>query len=243
MKRRILSIAIVFLLILCSCGTNPDVETTMPIEANTTESSVKSNDIPFYTKEIKDDPSDPYAADIKKRCEEVVNAWQYCINEDFDWFIKQMRYTYYSFYDLNGDGTDEMLLGEWIKVGKYTEEYNPPRAQLLSGICAIVDGKAEFFKGNESWDFEFINDRVLLSNNLIMTKYGNIREPSYSFYAFDGKNFQIKYSLFHSMPDDTYYDTVYNVISKDEYYRQLDEILGDATPVELEWKRIDQYGQ
>ena len=33
------------------------------------------------------------------------------------------------------------------------------------------------------------------------------------------------------------------VITKEEFESLRDENIGDATPVEIEWKRIDEYGQ
>ena len=67
MKKAVLLITVILLLLLCSCGADvgKEAETTL-IDASAAATSEKSDDIPFYTKEIKDDPSDPYSGFIKE---------------------------------------------------------------------------------------------------------------------------------------------------------------------------------
>ena len=239
-----------FAIILCAaavfltaCGMNSGGETTAPIEANTAESSAKSSDIPFYTKEIKDDPSDPYADYAKEICGDIVDGWQDWNTNNFELYFKRKNYTYYSFYDLNGDGTDEMLLGEWVKVGDYTDDLNPPRELKLSAVCTVREGSVRCFRFENLYAAEFIYDRVILSNGLIMTTYGNRKNPSYFFAVFDGASLIMKDHIYHSMPDDTYGREGNVKITEEEYHRLIAENIGDATPVEIEWRRIDQYGQ
>ena len=76
-----------------------------------------------------------------------------------------------------------------------------------------------------------------------MTTYGNEKKPSCFFAAFDGTSLVMKDNVYYFASDDTYYYGYDNVITEEEYYRRIDESIGDATPVEIEWKRIDEYGQ
>lgn len=244
MKKAVLFIAVMLLLLLCSCGADGGKETeTTPIDANTAETSAKSDDIPFYTKEIKDDPSDPYSGFIKEACEAVVDGWQGLEAEDFEDFFKNRYCTHYFLYDLNGDGVEEMLLGKWVKVGHYTDDPNPPTALKPYFVCTLKDGEVEYMAFDSLYWSEFIYDRVLYSNGLVMTTWGPEKNPSCIFAYFDGKELKQKDFLFHLMPDDIYLEIDESEMTEEEYHRRIDEAIGDATPVEIEWKRIDEYGQ
>lgn len=244
MKKAVLLIAVMLLLLLCSCGADGGKEAeTTPIDASAAATSEKSDDIPFYTKEIKDDPSDPYSGYIKKYCERVVSRFMEEGLSDFEWYMRQIPYMYYCFYDLNGDGVEEMLLGDWRKVGKYTDDLDPPRERKLSAVATLKDGEVEYMDFDSLHWSEFIYDRVLYSNGLVMTTYGNEKKPSCFFAAFDGTSLVMKDNVYYFASDDTYYYGYDNVITEEEYHRRIDEAIGDATPVEIEWKRIDQYGQ
>lgn len=244
MKKAVLLIAVMLLLLLCSCGADVGKEAeTTPIDANTAATSEKSDDIPFYTKEIKDDPSDPYSGFIKEACEAVVDGWQGLEAEDFEDFFKNRYCTHYFLYDLNGDGVEEMLLGKWVKVGDYTDDPNPPRELKLSAVCTVKEGSVQCFGFEDLYAADFIYDRVILSNGLVMTTYGNEENPSCFFAVFDGKSLIMKDNVYYFASDDTYYYGYDNVITEEEYHRRIDEAIGDATPVEIEWKRIDEYGQ
>ena len=244
MKKAVLLIAVMLLLLLCSCGADVGKETeTTLIDASAAATSEKSDDIPFYTKEIKDDPSDPYSGFIKEACEAVVDGWQGLEAEDFEDFFKNRYCTHYFLYDLNGDGVEEMLLGKWVKVGHYTDDPNPPTALKPYFVCTLKDGEAEYMDFDSLYWSEFIYDRVLYSNGLVMTTWGPEKNPSCIFAYFDGQELKQKDFLFHLMPDDIYLEIDESEMTEEEYHRRIDENIGDATPVEIEWKRIDEYGQ
>ncbi len=244
MKKAVLLITVMLLLLLCSCGADVGKETeTTLIDASAAATSEKSDDIPFYTKEIKDDPSDPYSGYIKKYCERVLSRFVNEGQSDFEWYMRQIPYMYYCFYDLNGDGVEEMLLGDWKKVGKYTDNLGSPRERKLSAVATLKDGEVEYMDFDSLHWSEFIYDRVLYSNGLVMTTYGNEKKPSCFFAAFDGMSLVMKDNVYYFASDDTYYYGYDNVITEEEYHRRIDEAIGDATPVEIEWKRIDEYGQ
>ena len=244
MKRLTILILAATLLLLCSCGADGGKETeTTLIDASAAATSEKSDDIPFYTKEIKDDPSDPYSGFIKEACEAVVDGWQGLEAEDFEDFFKNRYCTHYFLYDLNGDGVEEMLLGKWVKVGHYTDDPNPPTALKPYFVCTLKDGEVEYMAFDSLYWSEFIYDRVLYSNGLVMTTWGPEKNPSCIFAYFDGQELKQKDFLFHRMPNDTYVESDKKEMTEEEYHRRIDENIGDATPVEIEWKRIDEYGQ
>lgn len=244
MKKAVLLITVILLLLLCSCGADvgKEAETTL-IDASAAATSEKSDDIPFYTKEIKDDPSDPYSGFIKEICEAVVEDWQGSESENFEGFFKNGNCTHYFLYDLNGDGVEEMLLGKWVKVGHYTDDPNPPTALKPYFVCTLKDGEVEYMDFDSLHWSEFIYDRVLYSNGLVMTTWGPEKNPSCIFAYFDGKELKQKDFLFHLMPDDIYLEIDESEMTEEEYHRRIDEAIGDATPVEIEWRRIDEYGQ
>ena len=244
MKKAVLLITVILLLLLCSCGADGGKEAeTTPIDASAAATSEKSDDIPFYTKEIKDDPSDPYSGFIKEICEAVVEDWQGSESENFEGFFKNGNCTHYFLYDLNGDGVEEMLLGKWVKVGHYTDDPNPPTALKPYFVCTLKDGEVEYMAFDSLHWSEFIYDRVLFSNGLVMTTWGPEKNPSCIFAYFDGKELKQKDFLFHLMPDDIYLEIDESEMTEEEYHRRIDEAIGDATPVEIEWRRIDEYGQ
>ena len=66
-----------------------------------------------------------------------------------------------------------MLLGKWVKVGHYTDDPNPPTALKPYFVCTLKDGEVEYMAFDSLHWSEFIYDRVLYSNGLVMTTYGN----------------------------------------------------------------------
>lgn len=245
MKKLIILIlaAIGFITCFSGCGSPTQTDETTAVGTKGGEALTEKGTIPFYTKEIKDDPSDPYSGFIKEACEAVVDGWQGLEAEDFEDFFKNRYCTHYFLYDLNGDGVEEMLLGKWVKVGHYTDDPNPPTALKPYFVCTLKDGEVEYMDFDSLHWSEFIYDRVLYSNGLVMTTYGNEKKPSCFFAAFDGTSLVMKDNVYYFASDDTYYYGYDNVITEEEYHRRIDEAIGDATPVEIEWKRIDEYGQ
>ena len=245
MKKLIILIlaAIGFITCFSGCGSPTQTDETTAVGTKGGEALTEKGTVPFYTKEIKDDPSDPYSGFIKEACEAVVDGWQGLEAEDFEDFFKNRYCTHYFLYDLNGDGVEEMLLGKWVKVGHYTDDPNPPTALKPYFICTLKDGEVEYMAFDSLYWSEFIYDRVLYSNGLVMTTWGPEKNPSCIFAYFDGKELKQKDFLFHLMPDDIYLEIDESEMTEEEYHRRIDENIGDATPVEIEWKRIDEYGQ
>ena len=271
MKKITSFLLILSVIFLSSCANKPSddvITTTEKNSAITTESNlinesdlttVTTNGQPttratvFYTHEIETNPSDPYSFVIKKRCEEFKHQWENTdiyndfSAEGFELYLKYFKDIYYFLYDLDKDGTNELLLGGWQKIGYYTEEPDPPKKICISSAYAIQDGKAVKLNSGTWWDFEFVWDRVLLSNGIIMTTWGIKEDPSYSFFSYENNSLIFKGALYHTENGEyckrksmKYFDE--QTISTAEHDRIYNEMCGNSSVVDINWKRIDEYG-
>lgn len=253
MKKAVLLIAVMLLLLLCSCGADVGKETeTTLIYANTT-GALETRAQVFYTKNVRIDPSDPYSVIIKERCEEFRKIWKTDDDfkgfsaESFDKYIKYYPDVYYSLNDLNGDGVEELLLGGWEKTGVYTESPTPPRKLVITSVYAVKNGEAVKMNSRSWWNMDFIWDRVLLTNGMILTTWGKKEDPNYSFLSYEAGELKLNCAAY--LFDGDTYATVTGMNGKEvmidhaKFESLRDESIGDATPVEIEWKRIDEYGQ
>ena len=267
MKKITSFLLILSVIFLSSCTSKHDDNTSTTItnqsttiitttEESHTSSSVQNNDPNtkfFYNKEITVDPSDPYSAFMKKHCEEYAKAWERRAKEDgntieiFNNYIVYHPDVYYFLYDLDKDGTNELLLGSWQKIGYYTEEPDPPKKICISSAYAIQDGEAVKLDSGTWWDFEFVWDRVLLSNGIIMTTWGIKEDPSYSFFSYENNSLIFKGALYHTenggyckRKSMKYFDE--QTISTAEHDRIYNEMCGNSSVVDINWKRIDEYG-
>ena len=259
MKKTVFSLLLVIIILFCSCTTIVKDNTTKdnPITKktdNTTTSEVSTTGVrTFYTKEFKENPADPYSILLKKRCNDLVSYWQGVNEEDkqfgFDYYIKYFNDLYYFLYDLDKDGTNELLLGTLQRVGTDFEDIYAPEKICISSIYTIKDGKAVKVDTGSWWDFVIIQDRVLYSNGIIVTKWGIKNIPSYSDLAFENGKLVIKCYITHEDidPNKEYFKVINfdnlnkKSISKDEYYSIYNQYCGNAKVVDIDWKRIDEY--
>jgi hypothetical protein len=250
---------IISFVFLCSCSktTEENITTTTEFEEFTSQTTAeyvtKSKGL-FYTEEIKTDASDPYSYIIKQSCEAILNAWNkttgYDDNaEDFERFIKKCQNVYYFLYDLNGDGTDELLLGGWVKTD-FTLENESPREIFIQDVYAIQNGKAVQVDGFDIIQSEYIADQALLSNGSILIWWSKNVRASYLFVSYNGKKLKIDVSVGYikdnhygkeSDVGDTTFKSEY--IDKKEFERVYKEYYGDNERIEINWKRIDEYGK
>ena len=259
MKKTVFSLLLITIILFCSCTTKVKDNTTKdnPITKktdNTTTSEVSTTGVrTFYTKEFKEDPADPYSILLKKRCNDLVSYWQGANEEDkqfgFDYYIKYFNDLYYFLYDLDKDGTNELLLGTIQKVGTDYEDIYAPEKICISSIYTIKDGKAVKVDTGSWWEFVIIIDRILYSNGVIVVKWGNEEIPCYAAWLLENEKLNIKCYVRHSAgdPEKGYYKAInFNnlgetSISKDEYYSIYNQYCGNAKVVDIDWKRIDEY--
>lgn len=264
MKKTLFSLLLVIILLFCSCTVKVNDDkaknnttkgnTTTQTTDNTTTSEVETTGVrTFYTKEIKEDSSDPYSSLIKNKCNDIVRYWEGGIEQDkkfgFDYYIRNFDDLYYFLYDLDKDGTNELLLGTLQRVGIDYEDITAPEKICISSIYTVKDGKTVKVDTGSWWDFVIIIDRILYSNGVIVVKWGNEEIPCYAAWTLENEELNIKCYVRHSAgdPEKGYYKAInfHNLsetsISKDEYYSLYNKYIGDAKAVDIDWKRIDEY--
>jgi len=260
MKKTVFSLLLVIIILFCSCTTKVKDNTTKdnpttPKNDNTTTSEVSTTGVrTFYTKEFKEDLADPYSFLLKKRCTDMVSYWPEVNEEDkqfgFDYYIKYFNDLYYFLYDLDKDGTNELLLGTLQRVGTDFEDIYAPEKICISSIYTIKDGKAVKVDTGSWWEFVIIIDRILYSNGVIVVKWGDEKIPNYAAWTLNNGKLDTRcYVTQESTDPEKGYLKVINFhnlektsISKDEYYSIYNQYCGNAKVVDIDWKRIDEYG-
>ena len=272
MKQITATIIVFALIFLCGCtggkreSNTTEATTSEPLitteTPTTTEpvipytiSDIEQDETFFYANEITADPADPYSAFIKKSCEEKAKVWQEAAKEDgnttrnFYYHITTQPDFYYFLYDIDGDGTKELLLGSYYPIGYRDENPTPYVEIVITSVCSIKNGEV-VKQSNAFCDPGFIWDRTLWSNGLISTTYKRQEDPSFQFVEFKNGELKAKVQVFsHYFYDEPhYYSAIYNEngqdtkISKEERDRIYNECCGDAKKVDIDWKRIDEYG-
>ena len=270
MKRITATIIVLAMIFLCGCtggkseSNTTEATTSEPLikteKANASEtyfpytlSDVEQDETFFYANEISVDPADPYSAFIKKSCEEKVKVWQEVANEDgnttrnFYYHITSQDDFYYFLYDLNGDGTDELLLGSWHRLGTDIDTANPPKKICISSIYTLKNGKIIKIDSGNWWVQDLIQDRILYSNGKIVDTFGYEDLPSYFISKIVDDKLAVDCYVMHT--EETVYLKIVDFekwedkeISQKEYYSIFNQFCGNAKPVEIDWKRIDEYG-
>ena len=272
MKQITAIIIVLAMIFLCGCtGEKSESNTT---EATTSEpliktektnaaetyfpytlSEVEQDETFFYANEITVDPADPYSAFIKKSCEEKAEVWKRCAERDgnttrnFYSHITSQDDFYYFLYDINGDDTDELLLGSFRKTGEPTESPTPLVKIVITNVCTIKNGEVVILDDQRRWtNEEFIWDRILMSNGIIVTKWGEKDTPNYYIIDYENGKLVRKCYIFKESPDSGFYkvtnDDTFETqkISMSEYESIYNDLCGDAKKVDIDWKRIDEYG-
>lgn len=132
MKKTLFSLLLVIIILFSSCTVNTKGNVTTQTTDNiTTLEAGTTSEKPFYTKEIKTDVSDPYSSLIKEKCDYITSFWKDVNTEDkkrgFDYYIKDFEDLYYFLYDLDKDGTNELLFGTLQRVGTDFEDIYAPK--------------------------------------------------------------------------------------------------------------------
>ena len=197
---------------------------------------------------IKTSPDDPYSFFIKERYEGIYEWQQQVDPEAFAEFDKYARDVYYFLYDIDKDGTDELIMGDWKKTTLDVEDPNPPKKILISSIYTIKNGEVVEINTQPWFRPDYIWDRVLLTNGLIRTSFGNEKNPSYIFLGFKDGEAVLNCAIYYYKSNDGYVQQFADIntsidITKEEFERLRDEANGDAEVVEINWKRIDEYGK
>ncbi len=229
----------------CVNSTNVDETTTLTEQNSTTNTVIQATATPeteYTTVVIKTSPEDPYSYLIKERYDRII--------EDYKRPIQTLSNLYYALYDIDGNGIEELLLGEEYVIGGIQNvEPGEPYEEGVTffHIYTIQDGVAVEQDLRLWWCGETLLERSILSNGLVRAS-GRIENPSYCYFKFvDGK---LEYQESLSTEGGKYayvYDDngneVEKEITKTEFDRLREEIENGAQPVEINWKRIDEYGK
>jgi len=135
---------------------------------------------------------------------------------------------YHTFYDLDGDGTKELLLGVDDGFGV-----------CLTSVYVIQNGIAVWVEG-------FINDLEYCTTPPSLFKNGTIMMGEFGYYRLKDGKFMNK-SL--TEKDGKYYHFTINgpypgvSITKEEFDRVRKEYEGDGEIVKLDWKPLAEYGK
>ena len=248
--------------------TTASTTTALPEQSKTTESlTIINSGVPytvsdteqekklFYSKEIKADPADPYSSFIKKRCEEESLGWESRAKREgnttknFYYYLTSHEDFYYCLYDLDKDGKDELLLGGFKNVGEYSVIPTTPQKKIvITNICAVKNGEVvKLDKYGLFMNLEYIRDCYLLSNGKIVTTWGYKDSPNYFIVDYE-KNELVSKCYIERDEDDSFINLVdfepfRSVPITNEQYKSIyNELCGDAKKVDIDWKRIDEYG-
>ena len=268
MKRLFAILICVIFVLLTACGTpSGDERGTTTHEESVTCAETKTADVtepntlrlngdydsvptviqpkPLSEKELKSisiptSPNDPYS---------------YVISDLLEWY-KQAGSRFnsenerYSLYDINDDGTDELILARIGVLGGSTvydyEGINAERTYgiLIYSVYTISDGKA--IKADLLAISGDAYQTILFDNGLIKVVCCTPRNPWIYYNKMVGDNFEaIDYPIFKNYNGEcfSFKDCVENPITEEEFNRRIAETEKGAHPVELEWKHLQDYGK
>lgn len=187
--------------------------------------------------------NDPYSYVVKDHYEYLLNSAGIDAANEARYFL----------YDIDGNGSEELIFGQVRVLGGMdvydvrlsTDEVPPVMGILIVDIYSIVDGKASRQKqmvlgGGAAYETQ------ILSNGIVKISYNTPALPSYSYYSFaDSVGSYIGSLKANRDGTFTYVDSnvANQAISKDEFDRRIAEIEDGAHPIEIEWKRLQDYGK
>lgn len=199
--------------------------------------------------------NDPYSYVIKERFAGILRFSEDenrgILNDRFE--FARFGQSFYCLYDINGDGTDELLLGCNTPVykdkdGKYVYTFiNDAIYTVKDGkaepICAIGDGIGRYF---------FL-ERTVCTNGIIRTKYKYPYEPSYRYVRIeDGERVLVANVVYKEPEIDIWYETGgykqffasgESTITVDEFVQIKEEAEKGLVPVELDWRPLEEYAR
>ncbi len=216
----------------------------------------------FYTDrgvcDIETTPNDPYLYVVKERLDKLSKVPKqqddgFIVNDDFE--FARFGQNYYSLYDINGDGVEELLLACYEPF-RNVGDGNSSFAFVNDAIYTIKDGKAETLFENKSALYDFL-ERTIYTNGVIRTKSNDPYEPSYSYFRITDGGKELIASVIYDPPsvniwfDPAKYEHVFyengeiieETITAEEFHRIRAELEKDLVPVELDWHPLETYAQ
>ena len=190
---------------------------------------------------IPTSPKDPYSYIISD-----IVKWYKQAGSNFNPNEKR-----YCLYDINSDGIEELIIANVDILGGTSiyEEHEGITAQytygiLISQVYTIKDGDAvranQLIVGGNAYQ------TILLDNGIIKIIHRTPRNPQITYYKMVGDDFEmVGGCLYKNLDNEYFYDgnDEEEKITEEEFNRRIAEIEGGAKPVELEWKRLQNYGK
>lgn len=251
MKCKIILLFLV-LLVLNSCGlqqSNKRAPNTIPSKSSTTTLQEKTES---RTKQLTVDASvtedDPYESTIKSKIAELSKSAE----------SKQLlNNNYYSLYDIDNDGTKELLFGTKMILWGYEGVLsNQERAEeiVLNQLFVTIDQKPQEIVYQPSWRWnnyfaESLGGRDILSNGIIRYYGGTPDYISYAFFRYsNGELDFIKALMSYEIAGtwvvvDNQGNDLREKISKEEFDRMKSEIEDGADVVNINWQPLESYRQ
>ena len=258
-NRWIAGLLCIFLLFCTGCTKGEQKQTT------TTQNSQPSSELfptrrddsqtraePYPTVKIPTSPDDPYAQIIKDLYEELAQS----VSAEYNY-----QYTKFALYDIDGDGTQELLLSNWYAMWGYREpefenEYESDEIGktgiLFNRFYYISNGKAvEMPVLNGLWDGAAgpTGGRDLLTNGVIRLYGGSPNYTSYAYFRYANGELSLLRVL-RCFADTGRWLVTWDgdqstrtKITEAEFNRLRAEIEGDAQVVEIDWKPLESYGR
>ena len=176
--------------------------------------------------------------------EQMTYKWQIdAFNEpDAVFNTKQPEKRYYAFYDLDGNGDNELFFGDADKSGKifitdvwyWTNSEQNGRHDLHIGKYNLARLKDTRVLSNGRVVSEYVISEGTVSNCLL--RYQSLSETSITLWRYGQE------AAFYDYPDDPSASKFVS-LTPEAYERQRAEIEKGASTVKLDWKPLEDYGK
>lgn len=156
-------------------------------------------------------------------------------------------YSYYAFYDIDGDGTQELLLGQDTYWGEKLPDKNVYLYTVMATINGVVMLQEELPPWRPTW---FSSSRWVLKNGIIKSEGNPDGMIRYEYHRFKNGELKLQKKLFvqDSSAIKEYYKAngeydPHTPITKEEFNYWQKKLEGDGQIIEIDWKSILEYKQ
>jgi len=229
MRKLIITLLCILFVVLCACGPTEPLEELTVATQITIETTSEPANVSAPTVTIKTDKDDPLSFVV----EEYLELYNELLNDE----NRFMEPHYYFLYDIDGNGTKELLLGEEWEDQIY-----------FYSVHTIQNGVAVHQK--EFRDIsEYGPPAMLFMNGTIRTVDDDGGRKNYFYYRFEGKELKFQTILLDLSDSGSGYKRMDErfgeprSITGAEFRRVQKEFEGDGQVVELDWKPLAEYGR